>query len=176
MENKAINGGKPRESFKDKSFVGKIWYILKSMGATLVYPNFLLFHVYKSNSVGLKQKLTIVAAFLYIIFPLDVFPDWFFGLGFADDMVALAAALTALLSCINDEVQDAAKTSLKKLLGDFDDTVLEAISKIYQKLNRLMVSKSVAPQETTQPKEENTKKIEDVEVVEVKPIEAAAQA
>lgn len=175
MENKAIHGGKPRDSFNDLSFAGKIWYMLKSMGATMVYPNFLLYHVFKSRSAGTKQKLTIVGAFLYIIFPLDLLPDWFFGLGFADDMVALAAAVTALLSCFTDEVQSAAKASLVRLLGDFDDTVLEAISKIYQKLNRLMVSKSVVPQEP-QPKEENMKKIEDVEVVEVKPIEAAAEA
>ncbi len=40
--------------------------------------------------ISRQALLTIVAALLYVIAPLDAIPDWLVGLGFIDDLAVLA--------------------------------------------------------------------------------------
>ena len=136
MDVKDIDVQKYQKHFSEKSFLEKIFGVGKSIGATVVYPNLLLYHLYKSGSISLKQKGVVAGALGYFILPLDLIPDVFPGFGYTDDMVALTAALTALAASFTDEVQDAAKAHLKQVLGDYDDRAVEAASKIIQAANR----------------------------------------
>jgi uncharacterized membrane protein YkvA (DUF1232 family) len=136
MEVKDIDVQKYQKHFSEKSFLEKILGVGKSIGATVVYPNLLLYHLYKSGSISAKQKGVVAGALGYFILPIDLIPDVFVGFGYTDDMVALTAALTALAASFTDEVQDAAKAHLKQVLGDYDDRAVEAASKIIQAANR----------------------------------------
>lgn len=42
------------------------------------------------RQISRQALLTIVAALLYVIAPLDAIPDWLVGLGFIDDLAVLA--------------------------------------------------------------------------------------
>jgi len=172
MENNAIEGDKKYKRFSEKSFFEKIIYMLKSIGGTVVYPNLLLFHLFKSSAVGFKQKMMVVGAFAYFILPIDLIPDFLFGFGYTDDIVALVAALTALLTCFNDDVQSAAKGTLNRVLGEYDDRAIEAISKIIQSANRAVNFKNPVVRQEPPTQQAEEKKIEIVDVEEVKPIEA----
>lgn len=170
MEEKALEG-KYQKSFSEKTFSEKIVYLIKSIGGTAVYPNMLLIHAFKTKSVSFKQKLAVIGAFAYFIFPIDLIPDFLLGFGYADDLVALTAALTALLSCFTDEVQASAQAGLRRILGDYDDRAIEAIAKIIRTANRAVNLKNpLTKEEPAKPVEDQ--KIEVVEVEEVKPIEA----
>ena len=57
-------------------------------------------------------RATLLAALAYFVMPLDVVPDFIFGLGFSDDITVLAATLMRLRSHITDEHRDEAKKAL----------------------------------------------------------------
>ncbi|MEP4636407.1 MAG: YkvA family protein [Paracoccaceae bacterium] len=57
-------------------------------------------------------RATLLAALAYFVMPLDVVPDFIFGLGFSDDITVLAATLMRLRSYITDEHRDEAKKAL----------------------------------------------------------------
>lgn len=170
MDEKALEG-KYQKSFSQKSFSEKILYLIKSIGGTMVYPNVLLIHAFKTQTVTFKQKMAVIGAFAYFIFPIDLIPDFLLGFGYADDLVALAACLTALATCYTDEVQASAQASLRRLLGDYDDRAISAIATIIRTANRAVNLKNPLTKEESEKKVED-QKIEVVDVEEVKPIEA----
>lgn len=57
-------------------------------------------------------RATLLAALAYFVMPLDLVPDFIFGLGFSDDITVLAATLMRLRSYITDEHRDEAKKAL----------------------------------------------------------------
>lgn len=177
-ENKAIEGAKPGRSFSQMNVFEKLFYMIKSIGGTLVYPNVLLFQLVRSRSVSTKQKLLIFGALLYILSPIDFISEvlvW--GLGFADDLVAVIAVITALLSCFTDEVQAETKALMRRHLGEYDDRGIEALSKIIQTANHAVLLKKMGGNTTApKPTEPQTVKPIDVEVEEVKVIQEAKPA
>ena len=60
----------------------------------------------KDPRVSLKPKLILAAAFLYLVIPFDLLPDFLPGIGQLDDIVVLAlAARTFLRLCPRDLVR-----------------------------------------------------------------------
>jgi len=173
METKGIENGK--SSFSEKTLPQKIIYICKSFGATAVFPNFMLYHLYKSGSVSIKQKLMIAGAFLYLICPIDLLVDFIPGfVGYADDMVALMAVLTGLATSCTDEVHRNTIDHLRRLLGGFDERGIEAEIKILRSVGKVIgntPSKQEVIDPRPEPKPNKNIRIEDVEIEEVKPIE-----
>lgn len=177
MEQKSIESNKP--SFTEMSLPKKIIYIFKSFWATSVYPTMMLYHLYKSGSVSVKQKLMIAGALLYLICPIDLLIDFIPGfVGYADDMVAIMAVLTGLAASCTTEVQANTVAHLHRLLGAFDERGIEAEAKILRSVGKVVGNTpAVKDQVPTQPKKDAPKdiQIEDVEIVEEvkKPIEKA---
>lgn len=57
-------------------------------------------------------RATLLAALAYFVLPLDVIPDFIFGVGFSDDITVLAATLMRLRGHITDEHRQQAKDAL----------------------------------------------------------------
>lgn len=121
--------------FSESELLDKIKKFGKAMGATILYPVLLLFNLFKSGEINLKEKTMIVGTLGYVILPLDLIPDALAGMGYADDAMALTAAITALSSCLSENIQQISKEQLHQLLGEFDEQSLDAVTKIIQGAN-----------------------------------------
>lgn len=61
-----------------------------------------------------RSKLTLVAALAYFVAPIDVVPDFIFGIGFFDDASVLAAAFAAVRASITEEHRRRAREALRE--------------------------------------------------------------
>ena len=122
--------------FSESELWQKIGKYGKSIGATVLYPVFLLFNLLKSGDINMKEKAMIIGTLGYFILPLDLLPDAIAGMGFADDVAALTATVTALASCITEDIQKEAKEQLRKIFGEFDEKALDSVTKIIQGANK----------------------------------------
>lgn len=77
----------------------------------------------------------IIGTLGYFILPIDLLPDAIVGAGYSDDVVSLTATVTALASCITDDIQNEAKEQLRKIFGEFDEKALDSVTKIIQGAN-----------------------------------------
>ena len=78
----------------------------------------------------------IIGTLGYFILPVDLLPDAIVGVGYADDAAALTAAVTALASCITEDIQNESKEQLRKIFGEFDEKALDSVTKIIQRANK----------------------------------------
>ena len=122
--------------FSENELLQKIGKLGKSIGATVLYPVFLLFNLLKSGDINLKEKAMIIGTLGYFILPVDLLPDAIVGVGYADDAAALTAAVTALASCITEDIQNESKEQLCKIFGEFDEKALDSVTKIIQGANK----------------------------------------
>lgn len=121
--------------FSESEFWQKVEKFGKTMGATILYPVLLLYNLLKSGDVDLKEKAMIIGTLGYVILPLDFIPDALVGPGYADDGLALTAAITALASCLSEDIQETSKDQLRNLLGEFDERALDSVTQIIQGAN-----------------------------------------
>ena len=124
--------------FSESDLWQKIGKFGKSIGATVLYPVLLLFNLLKSGDIDLKEKAMIIGTLGYFILPIDLLPDAIAGMGYADDVVALTAAVTALASCITEDIQNEAKEQLRKIFGEFDEKALDSVTEIIQGANNFI--------------------------------------
>ena len=116
--------------FSESKLLEKLKQFGKTIGSTILYPVFLLYCLLKSGDVNLKEKAMIIGTLGYFILPVDLIPDAIVGVGYTDDAMALTATLTALASCITDEMQQEAKQKVKDLIGHFDERAIVKFTKI----------------------------------------------
>jgi uncharacterized membrane protein YkvA (DUF1232 family) len=64
------------------------------------------------DKTPLRVRGTLLAALAYFVLPLDLMPDFILGLGFADDVTVLAAAINALRAHITSAHRAAARKAL----------------------------------------------------------------
>ena len=128
--------------FSESELLDKIKKFGKAMGGTVLYPVLLLYNLLKSGEIDLKDKAIIIGTLGYVILPLDFCPDTL-PFGFMDDELALLAATKALAACIDEEIQQASKTQLHNLLGDFNEQSLDAINKILSSANEFINKKKL---------------------------------
>lgn len=121
--------------FSESDLLDKVKKFGKAMGATVLYPVLLLFNLFKSNEIDLKEKAMIAGTLGYVILPVDLIPDVLAGMGYSDDAMALMAAITALASCISENIQQQSKEQLHNALGEFDEQSLDAVTKIIKGAN-----------------------------------------
>jgi uncharacterized membrane protein YkvA (DUF1232 family) len=60
----------------------------------------------------LRAKGTLLAALGYFVLPVDVIPDFIFGLGFTDDIAVLTAAIAAVSAHITPAHRQAARDAI----------------------------------------------------------------
>ena len=110
----------------------------KSIGATVLYPVLLLFYLLKSGDINLKEKAMIIGTLGYFVLPVDLLPDAIAGVGYTDDIAAITATITALASCITEDIQNEAKEQLRNLFGEFDEKALDSVTEIIQGANNFI--------------------------------------
>lgn len=105
--------------YSDKRFWGKLKKFGKLAGKKTVYYSLLLFYTAKDPAVPKSSKMIIVGALSYLIFPVDLIPDFIPVVGLADDATVIATAVYQVVSHVDDDIKNKAK---QKLSGYFDDT------------------------------------------------------
>ena len=128
----ANNGDKLKQWYSDNKLDEKIKKVVKKAGAMVIYPVMMLYNLMKSPNTPVKDKALIVAPLAYFIFPADMIPDVFAGIGYVDDGVAIMASLKSLASSITPEIQEETKQQYIKIVGENDTAVIDKISKVVQ--------------------------------------------
>lgn len=107
--------------YSDKKFWDKVKNYGKQAGKQTIYYSLLLFFTAKSPTVPKSSKMIVVGALSYLIFPIDLIPDFIPVVGLVDDASVIAAAVVKIIQHIDDDVKYKAKQQLVKLFGDDED-------------------------------------------------------
>ena len=121
------NSDKLKKWFSDAQLSVKLGKVAKKVGSVILYPVLLLYNMYKSPNTSSKDKLIIIAPLAYFILPIDLIPDPILGLGYADDGIALMAALKVITSSMTPEIIEQTKSMHKDLIGEINPKVAEDI-------------------------------------------------
>ena len=106
------------EDYSEESFWDKITSTVKKAGSGLIYKALQLFYAMQNPNCSMAVKGAIVAALGYFILPIDAIPDFILGVGFADDLVAIGAAVAMANIYIDDKVKQNAQDKMRDLFGD----------------------------------------------------------
>ena len=72
---------------------GLLWTLLRRAGRSVARPAIECLELVLDANTPLQVRLTMVAALTYLLFPLDLIPDFIPVAGFGDDVVAMTALL-----------------------------------------------------------------------------------
>ncbi|MBR6282723.1 MAG: DUF1232 domain-containing protein [Muribaculaceae bacterium] len=106
--------------FNDPQLWEKLKKVAKKAGIKVVYTALVLYYVTRDPRVPNADKLKIYGALGYFILPTDLIPDAIIGLGFTDDLAALAWAIYMVRGYITDDIERQAEAKLREWFGDFD--------------------------------------------------------
>lgn len=110
--------------YDEQALMTKISRFAKDAGLKAIYNVLILYNTFISKNTSIATKAMIVGALGYFICPLDVIPDLMPGLGYMDDMSALAFTVNKIITSITPEIRKTAKEQLKKWF-DFKDEDLD---------------------------------------------------
>lgn len=105
------------KEYSDKGFWDKMARFAKQAGREVVEKSLCLYYAAQRPETPKWAKTVIYGALAYFISPLDAIPDITPMVGYADDLGALAAALSMVAVYINDEVKAKAALKLKEWFG-----------------------------------------------------------
>jgi uncharacterized membrane protein YkvA (DUF1232 family) len=110
--------------YSESGFWIKMRKIVANAGAKTLYCALLLFYTMTDKNVPIEKKTMIAGALGYLIFPLDVVPDFIPIAGLSDDLAAMIVVINLVKSCITPEINKKAKAKLKEMIGDFNENEL----------------------------------------------------
>lgn len=102
---------------KDQKFWNKLVSFGKVFGEKTAYYSLLLYYTVKNPAVPRSTKMIIVGALAYLVFPVDLIPDFIPVVGFADDSAVIAAAVYKVFQHIDDDAKERAKEKVATLFG-----------------------------------------------------------
>ena len=91
---------------------GLLWKLLRRAGRSVARPAIECLELVLDANTPLQVRLTMVAALTYLLFPLDLIPDFIPVAGFGDDVVAMTALLGLYRSHMSDAVRARAQRKL----------------------------------------------------------------
>ena len=103
--------------FNDNSLWKKLKKVAQKAGRKAVYYVLVLYYVARDPAVPSSLKYKVLGALGYFILPLDFIPDIILGLGFTDDLAALAWALFTMRKYITPEIERKARERLREWFG-----------------------------------------------------------
>ena len=113
------------DQYSEKSLFEKIKKVAKTAGIKVIYYVLIACYLLKKPDVPKKEKAIIIGALGYFIMPFDLVPDFTVGVGYVDDLGALALALGKVAMYIDDDIKKQAKDKLHDIFGDYDELELE---------------------------------------------------
>jgi uncharacterized membrane protein YkvA (DUF1232 family) len=103
--------------YTEQNFWDKLRQFAIQAGRDVVEKALMLYYAAQRPETPLWAKTIIYSALAYFILPTDVIPDLTPIAGYADDLGALAAAVTAVAMCITPDVKQDAKRKLEDWFG-----------------------------------------------------------
>jgi len=91
---------------------GLLWSLLRRAGRSVARPAIECLELVLDANTPLQVRLTLVAALTYLVFPLDLIPDFIPVAGFGDDVVAMTALLGLYRSHMTEAVRARAQRKL----------------------------------------------------------------
>ena len=91
-----------------------IWRTVKRGAAAIPFMDEVVAAYYCATDpkTPFRVRGTLLAALAYFVMPIDMVPDFLFGLGFTDDLAVLTAAITAIQGHITPAHRKAARDAL----------------------------------------------------------------
>lgn len=114
---KNVNLDDYAQHFNDSKLWKKLKKVARKAGRKAVYYVLVLYYVSRDPAVPTSLKLKILGALGYFILPLDIIPDALLGLGFTDDLAALAWALFSIRKYVTPEIEQKARERLRDWFG-----------------------------------------------------------
>lgn len=102
-------------------FWGRALRFLRFAGRQVLHKALLLYYAAQNPRTPKWAKTAIYGALLYFVSPLDVLPDLLPGVGYTDDLWALAAALATVSFYVDETVRSQAAQRLQAWLGAQSD-------------------------------------------------------
>ncbi len=127
MEHRIVDFNAYRRYFDDPQLWEKIKNVARKAGTKVVYAALLLYYVTRDPNVPAADKLKIYGALGYFILPADLIPDAIIGLGFTDDLAALAWAIYSVKIHITPDIERQAEEKLREWFGDFDPSQIAGL-------------------------------------------------
>ena len=112
--------------YSPDAFKSKLSGFARLAGRQVVEKALILYHTLQRPETPAAAKATIVGALAYFILPLDAVADFLPGVGYVDDLGALAAALVTVSGYVTEEVRRTARRQAAALFGEADPDVLTA--------------------------------------------------
>ena len=97
-----------RGEFSDKEFFKSIYKCAKKAGIKVIYYALILYFTLQDGKVPAKAKSVIMSTLGYLML----------GIGFADDLMALIAALATTIMYVTPEIKEKAKNKMKDIFGN----------------------------------------------------------
>lgn len=107
-----------RGEFSDKEFFKSIYKCAKKAGIKIIYYALILYFTLQDGNVPAKAKSVIMSTLGYLFLPFDMIPDLMLGIGFADNLMALIAALATTIMYVTPEIKAKAKKKVKDIFGN----------------------------------------------------------
>ncbi len=103
--------------FSAPAFWQKLARFARAAGRELVEKALWLYYAAERPDVPRWAKLTMWGALAYFVMPVDAIPDLLPGVGYVDDLGALAAALATVAGYVDEDVKARARERLSTWFG-----------------------------------------------------------
>ena len=116
----------PVETFDHAGFWGKLRRVAVIAGREVIQKALWLYYAAQAPATPAWARSVVYGALAYFVLPMDAIPDFIPGVGFTDDLGALAAAIATVSMYIDDDVREKAKTRMAEWFGTPQDNSEEA--------------------------------------------------
>jgi len=107
--------------YSKERLIDKLLRVAKKAGVKVIYAVFLLYYTLLDDKFPSKEKLIIIGALGYFIFPFDFIPDAIPFLGYTDDLLALIFALRKVYIHVTPEIKERSKAQVRSIFGEVDE-------------------------------------------------------
>jgi uncharacterized membrane protein YkvA (DUF1232 family) len=107
----------PGGGFSEEGFWAKLKAAAVVAGREVVFAALCLFYAAQRPETPSWAKMVIFGALAYFVLPTDAIPDFLPGVGYGDDLGALAAATTTVAAYVDDDVKRAAQERIREWFG-----------------------------------------------------------
>ena len=101
------------QAYSEQSFWQKLGGFAQVAGREVTEKALWLYYAVQDPSMPGWAKAVVYGALGYFVLPTDALPDFVPGIGFTDDLGALAAAIAVVIAHVTPEVKEKARRQLR---------------------------------------------------------------